>query len=59
MNLGFVFHLSPEVVFSVFSLQRDFSVPGGGDWPGERLGPHQVCGVDTRRPRGQTSHRSG
>ena len=49
-----------RVIFlAVFCLQGDFSVPGGGDRPGERPGPHQVRGVDPRRPRGQTPHRSG
>uniref|UniRef100_A0A8C9MQQ3 Uncharacterized protein n=1 Tax=Serinus canaria TaxID=9135 RepID=A0A8C9MQQ3_SERCA len=36
---------------------RDIPIPGGGDWPGERAGAHQVRGVHARGPGGETAHR--
>lgn len=47
-----VFVYSCVCGFALFCLQGDFPLPGGGDRPGERFGPHQVCCVHPRRPRG-------
>ncbi|KAF6313446.1 SREBF chaperone [Rhinolophus ferrumequinum] len=35
---------------------RDFPLPRGGYWAGERVGAHQVRGLDPRGSRGEAAH---
>lgn len=37
--------------------QRDLSLLGRGDWPGERAGPHQVGRLHACRPGSEAAHR--
>lgn len=59
LRSSLVFHRGSHSLLRFCFLQRDISVLGCGDRPGERVGSHQVRRLYARGPGSEAPHRPG